>query len=80
MFKRARVSLALAVLAGLPAYLGVIHEWELGSKVACGCCFAFSSISFLLGMFEEPSAPVPVKRSQAARFEPSRMDMIRVAP
>ena len=79
MFKRAQVSLALAAVAGLPAYLGVIHEWEIGSKIASGCCFAFSAVSFLLGMFEEPS-PVSVGRSETKVLPVSGMELIRVAP
>ena len=73
--------MALAAVAGLPAYLGVIHEWEIGSKVASSCCFAFSVVSFLLGMFEEPSRhPVSVRRPKTKILPVSGMDFIRVAP
>jgi len=81
MFRRAQFSFGLAVVAGLPAFLGVIQEWEAGSEVASGVCFAFSAISFLFGMFE-PESPIaaPVRQPKRKAFEFNQMELIRVAP
>ena len=80
MFKRAGVSLSLAALTGLPAYLGLLNEWELGGKIASGCFFAFCVVSFLLGMFEEPAESVAIKKPENESVAVSGMQLIRVAP
>ena len=62
MFKRARISFVLALLAGLPLLLGVTHKWKTASTVAAGVCFAFATLSFLFGMFEgRPPRAIPGK-------------------
>jgi hypothetical protein len=71
MLRRARISFLLALLAGLPAFLTVTHEWKTASAVAAGVCFAFSTIFFLFGMFEAPPPDATPVR-QAANVSQSK--------
>ena len=81
MFKRARISFIVAALAGLPLLLDIIPQWQAGFRITCGACFAFSVVSFLLGMFEEETPrPVSVRQTTPERFEFAKMELIRVAP
>jgi uncharacterized membrane protein YtjA (UPF0391 family) len=59
MLKRATYCGRVGVVAAIFGFTGVLHSTAVIAQAVCGVCAAFTILSLLFSLFEEPSvAPI----------------------